>query len=147
MQKLATFMCSNLGLRSVAVIRRSAVEAGRLLHTRGWNGTWNMAVQLQQYSSARRYCPRNSNLATAIPRDQMLLSPTRAGGLVLIGRSFSSAPKVSTSTVTTTKLAVEGGVMTISLPLPGLPGLTAVSVPWDVPVREFISELMRLDER
>ena len=37
--------------------------------------------------------------------------------------------------------------MTISLPLPGLPGLTDVSVPLDVPVREFISELTRLDER
>lgn len=37
--------------------------------------------------------------------------------------------------------------MTISLPLPGLPGLTAVSIPVDVPVRDFVEELMALDKR
>lgn len=140
-------MCSRIGVCfSAAVARHSAVEVRRLLHSRGWNGTWNVdqLQPVQQYAQARRDCTRSSHLASAIPRNQV--SPVRAGGLMLVGRSFSSLPKASTVT-TTTKLAVEGGVMTISLPLPGLPGLTAVSVPLDVPVREFISELMRLDER
>eukprot|EP00752_Nemacystus_decipiens_P011029 g9799.t1 len=64
-------------------------------------------------------------------------------GLVPVGRAFSSLPPPSS---TTTKLSVEGGVMTVSLPLPGLPGLTSVSVPVDVAIRDFVKELMALDK-
>lgn len=68
-----------------------------------------------------------------------------ARGLFL-RRGFSSQAQVS-DTLTVTKLSVEGGAMTISLPLPGLPGLTAVSVPVDVPIRDFVKELMAQDKR
>lgn len=49
--------------------------------------------------------------------------------------------------ITTTKLSVAGGTMTVNLPLPGLPGLTPISVPMNVPVRDLVKELMSLDKR
>lgn len=61
-------------------------------------------------------------------------------------RGFMSRPRPS-EVITTTKLSVAGGTMTVNLPLPGLPGLTPITVPLDVPVRDLIKELMSLDKR
>ncbi|CAM9453517.1 unnamed protein product, partial [Laminaria digitata] len=60
-------------------------------------------------------------------------------------RGFMSRPRPS-EVITTTKLSVAGGTMTMNLPLPGLPGLTPISVPVNVPVRDLIKELMSLDK-
>lgn len=69
--------------------------------------------------------------------------PAVARGLAFAARGFSSRAEA----ITTTRLTVEGGAMTVPLPLPGLAGLTDVSVSLDTTVREFVSELMTRDER
>lgn len=137
-------MCSKVC--SGSAVRRSAAQVSRLVHT-GRNSTPNDVAR--HASTPRSRARAGGNLIALVPRKQglrgMVVSP--AQGLVLVGRTFSSLPQPSGAVTTTTKLSVEGGVMTISLPLPGLPGLTAVSVPTDVPVRDFVKELMALDKR
>lgn len=139
-------MCSRVC--SSAAVRRSAVEVRRLLHSR--SSCSSSTSNIVGYGSARRNCsPSSSSLAKVAPWNQGLQRETMlpARGLVLERRTFTSLPQPSTAVTTTTKLSVDGGVMTISLPLPGLPGLTAVRVPVDVPVRDFVNELMTLDKR
>ncbi|CAM9820514.1 unnamed protein product [Ectocarpus sp. 6 AP-2014] len=68
--------------------------------------------------------------------------PAVARGLPCAAREFSSRAEA----ITTTRLTVEGGAMTVPLPLPGLAGLTDVSVSLDTTVREFVSELMARDK-
>lgn len=155
-------MCSRVC--SSATLRRSATEVRRLLHSSNSRGTCSRSTSNavdDGFTTPRNYCSPSSSrrsrssLATAVaPWNQSLqrataVLPARAPGLVLERlRTFSSlAPQPSKTTTTTTKLSVDGGVMTISLPLPGLPGLTDVSVPVDVPARDFVNELMALDKR
>ncbi|CAM9558204.1 unnamed protein product [Ectocarpus sp. 12 AP-2014] len=68
--------------------------------------------------------------------------PAVGRGLACAARGFSSRAEA----ITTTRLTVEGGAMTVPLPLPGLAGLTDVSVSLDTTVREFVSELMARDK-
>lgn len=153
-------MCSRVC--SSATLRRSTTEVRRLLHSSSSSSRSTCSRSTSNVAddgcTARRdyYCsPRGSrsSLATvAAPWNQSLqrkMLPARAPGLFLERRrTFSSlVPQPSKTTTTTTKLSVDGGVMTISLPLPGLPGLTDVSVPVDVPARDFVNELMALDKR
>lgn len=150
-------MCSRVC--SSATMRRSAVEVRRLFHSSSGTRRSSISSNTVDYgcSARRNYCSPSSSSsipATAVGSwNQSLLRETvlraRAPSLVLQRpRTFSSLlPQPSKTVTTTTKLSVDGGVMTISLPLPGLPGLTAVSVPVDVPVRDFVNELKALDKR
>ncbi|CAM9713484.1 unnamed protein product, partial [Pylaiella littoralis] len=149
-------MCSRVC--SNATMRRSAVEVRRLFHSSSATRRSSISSNTVDYgcSARRNYCSPSSSSsipATAVGSwNQSLLRETvlraRAPALVLQRpRTFSSLlPQPSKTVTTTTKLSVDGGVMTISLPLPGLPGLTAVSVPVDVPVRDFVNELKALDK-
>lgn len=77
----------------------------------------------------------------ALPRTHLLGS--RVGGA---RRCYTPRPRPS-EVITTTKLTIAGGTVTIRLPLPGVPGLTEFSLPLDVPVRDLVKEINARDPR
>lgn len=98
-------------------------------------------------SPLRRYHSNDGNRFATGPWRQSLARDEHFCRYLATGsRGLASRPQRS-EVITTTTLSVAGGTMTVSLPLPGLPGLTVVSVPVDVPVRDLVKELMALDKR
>lgn len=79
--------------------------------------------------------------------DRGLVSAAAPGAAIASGRSRGFSSSRVQPPGLTTKLSVSGGMLTINLPLPGLPGLTDVSVPVDAPVRRLVQELKGLDNR
>lgn len=146
-------MCS----RVCSTARCSALVARRLVHNSNSSttgGEINNSLNPGQGSAGRiRFrstgciSSTSTSLHQAITCHRSLRWEARpAVGSLVPRRGLSSEAQVSDA-ITVTKLSVEGGAMTLSLPLPGLPGLTAVSVSVDVPVRDFVKQLMSLDER
>ena len=122
---------------SAAAVRRSSVKLGRFLH-----GGRSLAQPLPHLST----CCSHGALPTCLLQQGLLRGAPAAPHLVQRVRGFVSRPRPS-EVITTTNLSVAGGRMTVNLPLPGLPGLTPISVPMNVPVRDLIKELMSLDKR
>lgn len=146
--------------RLAAAMCRSAPELGRFLH----GGDLSKSSNLISSTMITTRAPLSA-IFSSPARRQLFHSnrntPTPSSGRFESGmhsytvskrcntsrfRDFTSRPKPS-EVITTTKLGVSGGVATVTLPLPGLPGLTYVNVPADVSIRDLVKEIMELDKR